>query len=92
MAVVMPTIPIPSSDDVLELAPTADGLGYVASVTRRQNDGSAAWTALPPGGEPQDAWTDVRLEGPQVIANSWSSFLVRLDLDRGEEIARTFTK
>jgi hypothetical protein len=27
------------------------------------------WTALQPGGVPQDVWTAVRLEGPSVIAN-----------------------
>jgi hypothetical protein len=85
-----PTIPLPGSDDELELAPTPDG--YTASITRRRSDGSAAWTALPPGGEPQDAWTAVRLEQGQVIAYSWSSFDVRLDLQTGKEIDRKFTK
>jgi len=47
---------------------------------------------MPPKVEPQDAWTVVRLEGPCVIANSWSGYLVQLDLDTGDEIARTFTK
>jgi hypothetical protein len=88
----VPTIPLPSSSDVLELAPTTDGLGYTASITRRRRDGSAAWTALPPGGDLQDAWTAVRVDGQQVVANSWSCFEVRLDLDTGKEITRQFTK
>jgi hypothetical protein len=92
MAVMVPTIPLPGSDDVLELAPTTDGLGYTASITRRRSDGSAAWAALPPRGEQQDAWTAVQLDGQQVIANSWSSFEVHLDLSTGKEIAREFTK
>jgi hypothetical protein len=88
----VPTIPLPGSSDVLELAPTIDGLGYTASITRRRRDGSAAWTALPPRGDPQDAWTAVRVDGQQVVADSWSCFEVRLDLDTGKEINRQFTK
>ena len=88
----MSAIAIPGSEDVLELAPTADGLGYTASITRRRGDGSAAWTALPPQREIDDAWTAVRLDGPQVVANSWSCFEVCFDLATGEEIARLFTK
>jgi hypothetical protein len=48
------TMPIPDSDDILDLEPTRDGLGSVASITRRRKDGSVMWTALPPGSVPQD--------------------------------------
>jgi hypothetical protein len=89
---VEPTLPVPGSDDELELAPTADGLGYAASIIRRRSDGSAAWTALPPLGEHQDAWTTVRLQEHQLVANSWSAFEVHLDLNTGREITREFTK
>jgi hypothetical protein len=44
----------PDSDDILDLEPTKDGLGYLASITRRRKDGSVMWTALPPGSVPQD--------------------------------------
>lgn len=86
------TVPIPDSDDTLDLAPTDDGLGYTASITRRGTDGSVRWTAMPPEGAPQDAWTAVRLEGARLIATSWSCYLIQLDLETGSEIARTFTK
>jgi hypothetical protein len=43
------TMPIPDSDDILVLVPAEVGLGCVASITRRWNDGSVMWTALPPG-------------------------------------------
>lgn len=86
-------MPIPDSDDTLDLVPTDDdGLGYVASITRRGSDGSVRWTAIPPEGKPRDTWSAVRLEGGRVIANSWSGYLVQLDLETGSEIARTFTK
>jgi hypothetical protein len=86
------TIGIPDSQDILELVPTSDGLGYIASVIRRRHDGSAAWTALAPRNDTADAWTAVRVDGHQVVANSWSCFEVRLDLNTGLEITRTFTK
>jgi hypothetical protein len=92
MAVMVPTIPLPGSDDVLELVPTADGFGYTACISRRHNDGSLVWTALPPRDDLQDAWVAVRVDGQDVIANSWSAFEARLDLETGEEIARQFTK
>jgi hypothetical protein len=92
MAVMAPMIEVPGSDDVLELEPGADGLGYAASISRRCRDGAVAWTALPPRGGLQDAWTAVRVSGKEVVANSWSCFQVRLDLDAGRQIARQFTK
>lgn len=85
------TVPIPGSEDILDLAPSDDGTGYAASITRRRNDGSSVWTVLPPEGSRQDSWVAVRPEGPRVIANSWSGFLVHLALDTGGEIVRTFT-
>jgi hypothetical protein len=88
----IPAIAIPDSKDVLELAPTTDDLGYTASITRRRRDGSAAWTILPRSTEIDDAWTAVRLDGPQVVANSWSCYEVRFGLPTGTEIARLFTK
>ena len=85
-------MPIPDCDDTADLAPTDDGLGYAASITRRGSDGSVRWTAIPPEVERQDAWTAIRLECTRMIANSWSCYLVQLNLETGSEIARTFTK
>ncbi len=92
MLVVRRTLSIPESDDLLDLEPTTDGMGYAAKVRRRREDGTVIWTALPPDGEPQDAWVAVRVDGSRVIANSWSCYLVILNLDTDEEIKRTFTK
>jgi hypothetical protein len=89
------TMPSPTSwfgcDNILELAPTDDGLGYTASITRRRSDGSFRWTAIPLEGAPEESWSAIRLAGRRVIANSWSCYLVQLDLDGGDEIARTST-
>ena len=92
MLSILTTMPIPDRDDTLDLVPTDDGLGYAASITRRGSDSSVRWTAIPPEGKPQDTWSAVRLEGRRVIANSWSCYLVQLDLETGCEMARTLTK
>jgi hypothetical protein len=44
------TMPIPDSDDTLDLAPTDDGLGYAASITRRGADGSGQMDSHTAGG------------------------------------------
>lgn len=84
------TMPIPGSEDTLDLA--HNGMGFAASITRRRRDGSSVWTVLPPEGSQQDSWVAVRLEGSKVAANSWSCYLVHLDLDTGGELIRAFTK
>jgi hypothetical protein len=73
----------------LELVP-ADG-DYASAILRREPDGSVAWRALPPDGR-RDAWVSVRLQEEAVVANSWSCWLVRLDLTTGAVIERIFTK
>jgi len=69
MTVMVPMIAIAGSEDVLQLGPTSDGLGYIASIIRRGSDGSAAWTVLPPRDDLQDAWVAVRVDGQEVAAN-----------------------
>jgi hypothetical protein len=39
-----------------------------------------------------DAWTVVRIDGDQVVAYSWSCYMVSIDLATGVERARAFTK
>ena len=85
-------VPIPDSDDVLDLEPTADGFGDAVSIGRARNDGSMAWTALPPGGAPHDVWTDVRLDGQRGSRAFVVLLRVVLDLESGRKITRTFVK
>jgi hypothetical protein len=73
----------------LELVP-ADS-EYASAIVRREPDGSVTWRAPPPEGG-QDAWVRVRLQDEAVVANSWSCWLVRLDVTTGAIIERTFTK
>lgn len=84
------TMSILGSEDTLDLA--SNDMGYAASITRRRPDGSSVWTVLPPEGSRQDSWVAVRLEGPLVIANSWSCYLIHLDLETGREIVKKSTK
>jgi len=82
-------ITLPDGSGHLELPGTEDG--YVAAIICRSPDGSMRWQALPPGGG-ADAWVAVRLEGNEVVANSWSCWCVRFDPTTGAETRRHFTK
>jgi len=79
----------PLTDGGLDLLRTTDG--YVASITRRQPGGALAWQAMPPEGD-RDVWVSVTVDGPSVVANSWSGWQVRLSLGDGTEMSRRFTK
>jgi hypothetical protein len=86
---VLHTIAIPGADEYLALPETADG--YIAQIELCQRDGTVRWRVLPPDGG-DDAWTQVRLDGDTVVANSWSCWRVRLALTTGKELGRVFTK
>jgi hypothetical protein len=64
---------------------------YAAAIVRREPDGSVTWRVLPPEG-PQDAWVRVRLSGDEVVANSWSCWLVHVEILTGAVIQRVFTE
>jgi hypothetical protein len=84
-------IPVPGSDDRILLAArttTSDGSG---NLFRLRPDGSEVWRLAAPEGV-GDSWTAVRIEGDAVVANSWSCYLVSIDLTSGEERRRIFTK
>jgi hypothetical protein len=83
------SIPLVDSTDRLELVTHADG--HVAVIVRVRQDGSASWRAAPPEGA-ADARVTVSLQGQQVVANSWSGWLVHLDAETGFETERRFTK
>lgn len=73
------------------LALVATDDDYASAVECRDADGSLRWQALPPEGQP-DAWVAVRLQDHTVTANSWSGWLVCIDIDTGVVIERHFTK
>lgn len=85
-------LPIPDSTDVLVLHQSGSPSDHVASISRRAADGEVVWTVEPPVRSTGDAWVAVRIEGTSVLANTYSCYLVALDLVTGEELSRKFTK
>ena len=84
-------ISVPGSDDCIVLADRMATTDRRGNLMRLRPDGSEVWRLDAPSGV-GDLWTEVRLEGDEVIANSWSGYLVRIDLATGQERERTFTK
>jgi hypothetical protein len=82
-------IAIPGADEYIALS--RDDHGYIAQIELCQRDGTVRWRVLPPDGG-EDAWTQVRVDGDMVVANSWSCWQVRLALTTGKELGRVFTK
>jgi hypothetical protein len=80
----------PGSDDtavLIEFSPGDDP----ANLSRVRLDGSTVWCADPP--QPQnDFWTEAGIDGDTVSAFSWSCYRVRLDLETGAELTRTFAQ
>lgn len=84
-------MPVPGSTDTIVLLDYMDGPSVFANLVRVTSDGAEVWRATPP--QPgSDAWTFARIEGHEVVANSWSGYEVRLDIVSGRERSRTFTK
>ena len=77
-----------STDRFVLLLPR--GRGHDENLLRVTSDGELIWRARLP--ETGDSWVDCRFEGGAIYANSWSSYLVRIDPDTGETISKTFTK
>ena len=82
-------ISLPDGSGQLELPDAEDG--YVSAVICKRPDGTVRWRALPPEGA-SDAWVTIRLDGDEVVTNSWSCWRVRFDLATGTETGRLFTK
>jgi len=86
----MEPISVPGSEDhVIPDELTEDG--WARRLVRRRPDGAIAWTAFPPE-PPSDWWLEARLEAGDIVARSWSSYVIRLDLETGADLSRLFTK
>ena len=85
-------ITIPGTSDALLLEDYWEGPKVFANLSRVREDGTVVWRAAPPLPTSSDSWTQARVEGTEVTAYSWSGFLVRLDLESGQEISREFVK
>jgi|HubBroStandDraft_1064217.scaffolds.fasta_scaffold1214561_1 outer membrane protein assembly factor BamB len=84
-------LPIQGSNDCIVLCdPGAQPRGF-KNLFRVTPNGDVAWEAdLPSSGE--DFYLSVRYTNDVVLANTWSGFLVQLDLNTGRVARRTFVK
>lgn len=84
-------IAVPGSSDTIVIGDTADRAVRYERLCRMTCDGRRLWTVSPPNGA-GDAWVSARVDGDEVVARSWSCYLVWLDLDTGCELRRELTK
>jgi hypothetical protein len=86
-------LPVPGSDHELVVDDyyRPDLRGALANLARVRGDGTDAWRAVPDT-DSQDAWVDARIEDGVVQAWTWSGWLVTLDVETGQVLARTFVK
>jgi outer membrane protein assembly factor BamB len=82
---------VPGSADTVVLLDYMGGPNVFENLLRVTPDGDEVWRPRPPGSGP-DAWVQARIEGDEVVAYSWSGFVVRLDLATGTERNREFVK
>jgi hypothetical protein len=82
-------IPLPSTNDCIIIVEypndTVDN-----NVMRVAPDGSVVWRA-----DPAPEWgcySDVTVVGTEIFAQSWSSYIVRLDLEQGLSLEKNFNK
>jgi hypothetical protein len=88
-------IPIPNSDDCITLLRYWNDPRSFRNLVRVHGEGQIVWAAeLPEEEDPEDpdAYVSAELFEGELTANSWSAYQVKLDLDTGRILARTFTK
>lgn len=84
-------IAVPGSSDTIVIGDTEVRAVRYVLLRRMTPDGTELWRAAPPNGA-GDAWVFARVDGNEVVARSWSCYVVWLDLDIGSELRREFTK
>ena len=82
---------VPGSDDTVVLLDYMDGPNVFENLLRVTAEGDVVWRPRPPDTGP-DAWVQARIDGDEVVAYSWSGFVVRFDLATGVERGREFMK
>ena len=66
--------------------------GRLENLVCVDHDGGLIWTAQLPKDTLPDAFLSVRMDGPQIIANTWSCFAVTIDPKTGKTLSCAFTK
>jgi hypothetical protein len=86
-------LPISGTNDAIVLLdPDACRSGSFRNLLRVSANGSVMWQAELPDRQGNDAYVAVRWAGAQLLANTWSTYLVRLDVESGRILESTFTK
>lgn len=62
------------------------------AIMRLHRSGRRLWVARPDDGAAQDAFVAMALSGDEVRADTFQGVCLRLDLDTGEVLERTFVK
>jgi hypothetical protein len=85
-------MPLPGSSDAVILLDYMTGPKNFANLIRITPGGSVLWRAQPPEVSTNDAYVEVRWRGDALIANSWSGYLVQIDLTTGKPTSSEFVK
>jgi len=83
--------PLPR-DGAIVLLDYMAGPKNFANLLRVREDGTVAWRVDPPDASGNDAFVEFRWDLDELIANSWSGYLVRIDLETGSIKDRAFVK
>lgn len=87
----MTTIDLPDGDRLILHGLTAPEAERGA-IVRLHSTGRRRWIAHPPEGAGQDAFVAMRVEGGQVLADSFQGLNLRLDLKTGAVLGGAFVK
>ena len=65
---------------------------YRHNLTLIDSDGEVVWVAELPKLAPPDFFVDVRVDGENIQANTWSCYLVTIERSTGRILDKIFTK
>jgi len=85
-------LPLPHSEDAVILLDYMAGPRNFANLIRMAPSGKVLWRAEPPETSADDAYVECRWQGDALVANSWSGYLVEIDLATGKPSSSQFVK
>jgi hypothetical protein len=83
---------IEGTSDAIVLLDYMSGPKNFANLLRIDWHGTVRWRAEPPDPSGPDSYVELRWEGGELVANSWSGYRVHVDLNTGRATGRQFTK
>ena len=88
----MAIMPVPNSEDAVVLLDYMAGPKVFANLIRMTPEGRVVWRAAPPEQSGSDAFVECRWRGGAFMANSWSGYLLEIDLATGRPTSSEFVK